>query len=234
MTTWLPIPRFGGVYWVSDDGQFGKRNPSGQLRPMYQLKGQRSPYPTVRVVWEGKRLTLTVHREIALVWLPNPEGRPSVRHLDDVKTNNMLSNLAWGGARENANDSVRNGTNKMAGMTHCANGLHERTPENLVQHRKPDGRTTMVCRPCFVAKQARGYARNAEKRRQAKRDWLQRLTQEEREALYRYHTAWNKAHPEGARESARRRAEDPEYRRKLYDRQNAWVREKRKRDRGEA
>jgi hypothetical protein len=193
MTTWLPIERFGGLYWVSDDGQIGKKWKDGEVHPMYQNAGQRSPYRTARVVWEGKRRVLTVHREIALAWLPNPDGYPSVRHLDDVKDNNVLANLAWGTARHNANDSVRNGTHKSAALTHCASGRHERTPENLVQRTKPDGRTSLTCKPCELERVRRGYAKNAEKRREYARQRVANMTREERDALNRYHADWNAA-----------------------------------------
>lgn len=50
---------------------------------------------------------------------PPPEGCRLARHLDDDRSNNHLSNLAWGTDRDNALDSVRNGTfRNFAGRTH--------------------------------------------------------------------------------------------------------------------
>ena len=193
MEYWRPIERFDGVYWVSDQGHIGKKNVAGEIRPMSPTREPHRGYMTQRINWKGKRLALSVHREIALAWLPNPERLPLVRHLDDVKDNNLLSNLAWGGARENANDSVRNGTNKTAAMTHCASGRHERTPENLVERTKPDGRTTLTCKPCELERVRRSYARNAEKRREYARQRVANMTPEERQALNAYHSAWNSA-----------------------------------------
>lgn len=57
---------------------------------------------------EGKRHKYLVHRLIAEHFIPNPNNYPIVRHLDDNKLNNTLSNLAWGTASDNQKDSVIN------------------------------------------------------------------------------------------------------------------------------
>lgn len=41
---------------------------------------------------------------------PAPVGCNTVRHLDDVKHNNVPDNLAWGTQADNMADAVRNGT----------------------------------------------------------------------------------------------------------------------------
>jgi len=40
---------------------------------------------------------------------PPPRGKDQARHLDDVRANNKLSNLAWGSAWDNKQDAIRNG-----------------------------------------------------------------------------------------------------------------------------
>lgn len=50
------------------------------------------------------------HRIMAQAFIPNPDGYPIVRHLNDIADDNDLCNLAWGTQRDNQRDSVENGT----------------------------------------------------------------------------------------------------------------------------
>ena len=43
-----------------------------------------------------------IHRLIALAFIPNPENKPYVMHINDDPTNYLIENLKWGTPRENA------------------------------------------------------------------------------------------------------------------------------------
>ncbi len=64
-------------------------------------------YPT-----PGERKARLVHQLVAEAFLVKPTimGRLEVRHLDGVKTNNRLGNIAWGSTRDNKEDMRRHGT----------------------------------------------------------------------------------------------------------------------------
>ena len=51
-----------------------------------------------------KRKTFSIHRLVALHYLPNPEMKPEVDHIDGNKQNNHVSNLRWATAMENQNN----------------------------------------------------------------------------------------------------------------------------------
>lgn len=65
-----------------------------------------------------------VHRIMAEAFIPNPEDLPLVRHLNDIKTDNRIENLAWGSYSDNMADALRNGkqSNQHKGKTHCLRG----------------------------------------------------------------------------------------------------------------
>ena len=61
----------------------------------------------------GKRKHKGLHQLLAMAFLPNPFNHEVVRHLDDNKENNSLSNLKWGTIKENIDDAIRNNVYKM-------------------------------------------------------------------------------------------------------------------------
>ena len=54
-----------------------------------------------------------IHRIVAKAFIPNPEGKLSVNHIDCDKTNNHVSNLEWVSYAENMKHANDNGRNTM-------------------------------------------------------------------------------------------------------------------------
>lgn len=72
-------------------------------------KSQR--YAQVGLCEGGKLKKYLVHRLVALAFLPNPDNKPQVNHLDGNKLNNELSNLEWTTVSENIIHAIDTGLN---------------------------------------------------------------------------------------------------------------------------
>ena len=66
---------------------------------------------------KGIKTTCKLHILLAETFIPNPNNYPIVRHLNDIKTDNRLENLAWGTSSDNAFDAIKNGK-RGKGETH--------------------------------------------------------------------------------------------------------------------
>lgn len=92
-------------YYVTDTGDvFSRqtcRNPDGRIRRM-KLSKERKGYLRVALSDHNhKKHIRFVHRLVAETFLPNPENKPEVNHIDGNKQNNCVQNLEWVSTSEN-------------------------------------------------------------------------------------------------------------------------------------
>lgn len=93
--------------WVSNCGRFFNVQSRSFVHPTH---GDNHGHKAVKVSSGGVKRQEYAHRLIAKEFVPNPNGLPIVRHLDDNPDNNDVCNLAWGTQKDNHDDAVRNGT----------------------------------------------------------------------------------------------------------------------------
>lgn len=66
-------------------------------------------YFQINVRIRKKQRTFLVHRLLAIRFIPNPESKPEVNHIDGNKGNNRLSNLEWSTRSENIKHGFSSG-----------------------------------------------------------------------------------------------------------------------------
>lgn len=98
--------------WRAFDEHYEVSN-MGRVRTVYgRVLGQsnlkaKGCYPTVRL--SSPRRSVMVHRMVAKVFCPNPNGLPVVNHIDCVRSNNRATNLEWCTQLQNVQHSDRLG-----------------------------------------------------------------------------------------------------------------------------
>jgi hypothetical protein len=115
--TWLPIPGWEGWYEVSNRGGVrsvtrraggnGGRTVRGRvLRPHLTTRG----YMQVALWAKGRSAKRLAHTLVLLAFVGPPAAGHECRHLNGVRNDNRLENLAWGDRRTNMADKYAHGT----------------------------------------------------------------------------------------------------------------------------
>lgn len=92
---WKEIEGFEGLYLVSNQGKVFSIPRNGTSGGFLKIYTDRYGYHKVVLRKNDVPHYYTVHRLVALAFVPNPDNKPQVNHIDNCKTNNYYKNLEW-------------------------------------------------------------------------------------------------------------------------------------------
>jgi len=101
MVKYYDIPTYEN-YQISKCG-IVRHKETKKVKPVYIGNG----YPTTHI----NKKTAYIHRLLALAFIPNPDNKPLIDHIDRNRSNNKISNLRWATWDENMNNKVNSPCN---------------------------------------------------------------------------------------------------------------------------
>lgn len=128
MEIWKDIEGYEGLYQVSNEGRVKSCEREIEYLVKSKYKGKRS-FPSVLIktwknssgyiiadLWKnGKTVKYTIHRLVAEAFIPNPQNKPCIDHINAIKEDNRVENLRWTTHQENMNNPL---TKKKLSDTH--------------------------------------------------------------------------------------------------------------------
>ena len=111
---WKDIPEYQGIYQISSLGNvksqyynhMSGRKPGRLLKVSLTKNGYMSL--ELRMCDTNKRHL--IHRLIAQAFIPNPENKPNVNHINGIRNDNRIENLEWCTQSENILHAFKIGT----------------------------------------------------------------------------------------------------------------------------
>ena len=101
MEEWRDIEGYEGLYQVSNEGRVKSVRRNLILKPS-NVRGYK--YVTFSV--GQKRFTKKIHRLVAEAFIPNPENKPYIDHINTNKDDNRVENLRWCTPLENSRNPL--------------------------------------------------------------------------------------------------------------------------------
>ena len=110
---WKPIKDYEGLYEISNLGRVKSLNykKTGKEKILKNVENNYG-YLMVGLTKNGKQKLFLVHRLVAEAFIPNPENKPCIDHINTIRTKNYVWNLRWVTHEENSNNPLTK--NKMS------------------------------------------------------------------------------------------------------------------------
>lgn len=111
---WLPVNGYEGIYEVSNIGRVrsvSRKDSYGRFHKSQYKSTRVNPrtgYPVVHLAKDGEKKLREVHRLVAEAFIPNPENKREVDHINTIRVDNRVENLRWVTSSENKYNPITN------------------------------------------------------------------------------------------------------------------------------
>lgn len=153
---YFDIPSFKGLYQITKCGKVRSLDkrvncPLNGTRLVksksIKLRLEKNGYFCVVLTRYRDGRRYLVHRLLAETFIPNPENKPYINHIDGVKHNNSLDNLEWCTHKENMQHAFENDLVKCLTPVKC----HKNGSELRFKSQAEASRALGISRPCICA-----------------------------------------------------------------------------------
>ena len=107
---WRSIVGYEGLYEVSNQGKVKslERMRSNGLKCNERILKETNHlgYILVTLCKDGKQRQFRVHRLVAMAFIPNPENKDFIDHINTIRNDNRVENLRWVTRQENRNNPI--------------------------------------------------------------------------------------------------------------------------------
>jgi len=108
--SWNDVIGYEGVYKISKTGLVNRLPIKTKNGDNYHICKERllintlynTGYYRVGLTKNGKQTKYYIHRLVAQAFIPNPENKEEVNHINGIKTDNRVENLEWCTISENS------------------------------------------------------------------------------------------------------------------------------------
>lgn len=133
---WKDIKGYEGIYLVSNMGRVNRilhrKNPTNTI---INTSLNATGYHKIALTLNGKGYCKILSRLVAIAFIPNPENKPQVNHLNG-KDDNRAESLEWNTSKENINHAWDTGLSKPANG--ILNGNSILTEKEVLEIRKSE------------------------------------------------------------------------------------------------